>query len=147
MINIARTLTKACRQPFRLDIRLAFKHVPGKIKQHSRCPKQGTYNKPMIVLKNFSLPMIVCWATQVLRHSVLEPLIFFPDPVLNSLMARAGQRQSQARAPGTQANHRTAVKRYLGFCHRFNIQPSLPTEHQVCAYIETLADRQMPQVL
>ena len=59
-----------------------------------------------------------------------------PDQVYNWLATRAEGRQHHARAPGTRANHRAAVKNYIAFCVRFAIPPTRPTHHHICAYIE-----------
>lgn len=54
-------------------------------------------------------------------------------------MQRAAQRQEQAWAPGTIANYRSALRKYLGFCFEMELEPTNPSNYDICAYIEYLA--------
>ena len=56
------------------------------------------------------------------------------------LVARAIQRQRVARAPGTNANYKTAVKHYISYCNEFEVPPGSPSVQHVCVFIEYLAD-------
>ena len=55
-------------------------------------------------------------------------------------VARALTRQSMARAPGTNANYKTAVKHYITYCNKLRVPPESPTIQQVCVFIEYLSD-------
>ena len=56
----------------------------------------------------------------------------------------AQQRQLHARAPGTWANYRAAIRGYKLYCHKFGIQQLSPTPLDVRCWIEELVGRQCP---
>ena len=45
-----------------------------------------------------------------------------------------------ARAPGTNANYKTAVKHYVNYCNEYQVPPANPSVQQICVFIEFLAD-------
>ena len=55
-------------------------------------------------------------------------------------MHRAIQRQTEARAPGTNRNYQTAVRHYINYCNMCNCDPSLLSTQEICVFIEYLAD-------
>lgn len=55
-------------------------------------------------------------------------------------MQRAAVRQQQAWAPGTLANYNSAIRKYIKFCYDMMVCPTDPTNAEVCAYLEFLAD-------
>lgn len=64
---------------------------------------------------------------------------FLIESPLRPWLQRAAQRQETAWAPGTQANYRSATKKYILFCYETGIIPTNPSYQQVCAYLEYLA--------
>ena len=58
-----------------------------------------------------------------------------------SLAARASQRQRQAHRPGTTANREVVIKDYVIFSRRANFQYDAPAPHNICWFLEHLADR------
>ena len=62
-----------------------------------------------------------------------------PDPARQLLQDAATQRQQQARAPGTNRNHNTAVRTYIAFCRYMRINHLAPTHQEACMFIEYLA--------
>ena len=66
--------------------------------------------------------------------------IYSLDPVLSSLFRRATRRQDTARAPGTIANHYSAVRTYIAFMARFRSNPLDPTTQMICAFLEYVAE-------
>lgn len=53
---------------------------------------------------------------------------------------KAAVRQEAAWAPGTIANYRSAIKRYIMFCFDMGIMPAHPSFQTICAYIEYLKE-------
>ena len=49
------------------------------------------------------------------------------------------KRKQQAFTPGTQRNHVSQIRLYLGFCIKFKLQDINPSTETVCLYIEWLA--------
>lgn len=53
-------------------------------------------------------------------------------------MEKAAARQEAPWAPGTIANYRSTLKRYIGFCYDMHLSPTQPSFQNMCAYIEYL---------
>ena len=56
-------------------------------------------------------------------------------------MARAAQRQREARAPGTNRNYQTAVRHFIKFCNEFAYRPARLSVQDICVLIEYLSDQ------
>ena len=66
-------------------------------------------------------------------------LIPLPDQLHAWLLEQAQTNARKARAPGTYANHATAIKAYLAFAYRFGIDPTAPSVPDACACIQYIS--------
>ena len=66
------------------------------------------------------------------------------DPDYKQLQRAAEARQQHARAPGTWANYRSAIKAYRCHCHKYAINEMAPTPEQITCWIEDVAAQQCP---
>ena len=109
------------------QVHIIFSHIP------------GSHNELAIVLSRASTSPIMSkradnlvmscglkWTypcTDML-HWMTYALLCFAGPLLQRLATRAQLRQTQARAPSTNANRASAVKAWIGFCYYIRMNPS-----------------------
>ncbi len=55
-------------------------------------------------------------------------------------MVRAKLCQGQAFRPGTAANHKSMINKYVTFCRTYNVDHIDPSPQTLCAYMEYLVD-------
>lgn len=73
---------------------------------------------------------------------------FLVGDALQCWLEKAAIRQEAAWAPGTIANYRSAIKRYILFCYEMDLTPTEPRYQNLCAYIEYLkADISSPRTI
>jgi hypothetical protein len=70
-----------------------------------------------------------------------SPLLITSFVLFPALAAAQRQRIQHAYRPGTRSNHRTQLRRYYGFCQEYGLYDLNPSQHQLCLYMEYLAQR------